>query len=258
MTPAYGSAVNPRYIPVGGLLPRISTNSLSSLGLDCTLFSNNDAYGGPGNNRVAIQVIGAFTGTSLDGKIQESNDNGNWSDAAGGAFTTVSASNNLQVIIYQSSALYNRYVGIFDGVSESLSVQMADANFVTATSTVVAMVQPQIITSTVTGGTIDYNAAPPMRRCLVVVGTVGGTGPTIDGKIQESSNGSDWSDVVGGKFPRITGSDRTQHLTYYSTLRYNRFVGTIGGGNPSFAIMVLGIYDATNPDVQGDVTGLMP
>lgn len=59
----------------------------------------------------AIQVIGAVTGTSpsLTGKIQESDDNSTWSDVSGATFAAVTASSNLQTIVFDRTKRYLRH-----------------------------------------------------------------------------------------------------------------------------------------------------
>lgn len=67
----------------------------------------------------AIQIVGAAGGTSptLAGKIQESADNATWSDVPNAAFTTVAASNNLQVIVFDRTRRYLRYSRTLGGTS---------------------------------------------------------------------------------------------------------------------------------------------
>lgn len=59
----------------------------------------------------AVQVIGAVTGTSpsLTGKIQESDDNSTWSDVSGATFNAVTASSNVQTIVFDRTKRYLRH-----------------------------------------------------------------------------------------------------------------------------------------------------
>jgi hypothetical protein len=59
----------------------------------------------------AVQSIGTINGPggTIDGKIQHSDDNASWSDVSGGAFTQVSASNNLQTVTFTRTKRYLRY-----------------------------------------------------------------------------------------------------------------------------------------------------
>lgn len=59
----------------------------------------------------AMQVIGAVSGTtpSLTGKIQESDDNSTWSDVSGATFTAVTASSNIQTIVFDRTKRYLRH-----------------------------------------------------------------------------------------------------------------------------------------------------
>lgn len=97
------------------------------------------------------------------------------------------------------------------------------------------LVRPVRATSTVTGTGIDtmgYNDA----MITLEVGTVSGTSPTLDGKIQESDVlGSGYVDLAGATFTQVTASNNTQKIRLTGkTKRYIRFVGTIAGTSPSF------------------------
>ena len=99
-------------------------------------------------------------------------------------------------------------------------------------------VVPQTATSTVTGPGGDLLAGD--GRCFAVqqVGAVAGTAPTLDGKIQESSDNAAWTDIVGATFTQVTTATNTQAITFDRTKRYVRYIGTIGGTSPSFALAV--------------------
>jgi hypothetical protein len=99
---------------------------------------------------------------------------------------------------------------------------------------------PQTATSTVTGTGVDMINAD--SRCFAVqhVGAVSGTTPTLDGKIQESdTSGSGYTDVAGATFTQVTASTNLQVISFERTKRYLRYVGTIGGTSPSFALAAL-------------------
>ena len=98
---------------------------------------------------------------------------------------------------------------------------------------------PQTATTTVTGSGIDFQAGD--GRCFAVqqVGAVSGSSPTLNGKIQESDDNAAWSDVTGASFTQVTASTNTQVITFDRTKRYLRYLGTIGGSTPSFALAVL-------------------
>ncbi|HZT82960.1 MAG TPA: hypothetical protein VFA26_22210 [Gemmataceae bacterium] len=98
---------------------------------------------------------------------------------------------------------------------------------------------PQTATGTVTGTGGDMLAGD--GRCFAIqqVGAVSGTSPTLDGKVQESSDNSTWTDVAGAAFAQVTASNNYQAITFDRTKRYLRYVGTIGGTSPSFALAVV-------------------
>ena len=98
---------------------------------------------------------------------------------------------------------------------------------------------PQTATSTVTGPSGDLLAGD--SRCFAIqqVGTVSGTTPTLDGKIQESSDNSTWTDIAGATFTQVTATGNYQAITFDRTKRYVRYLGTIAGTTPSFAVAVV-------------------
>ena len=97
---------------------------------------------------------------------------------------------------------------------------------------------PATRTSTVTGTGVDLLNGD--GRCFAIqhVGTVSGTTPTLDGKIQESDDNSSFSDITGATFTQVTASTSMVAITFDRTKRYVRYVGTIAGTSPSFAMSV--------------------
>ncbi|HLW66886.1 MAG TPA: hypothetical protein VKS79_16345 [Gemmataceae bacterium] len=98
---------------------------------------------------------------------------------------------------------------------------------------------PQTITSTTNGSSADMINGDGSCFAIQQVGTVSGTSPTLAGKIQESSDGSTWSDVTNATFTQVTASSNYQAISFERTKRYLRYVGTVGGTSPSFAIAVV-------------------
>ena len=98
---------------------------------------------------------------------------------------------------------------------------------------------PQIATSTVTGTGGDLINGDGRCFAYQQVGAVSGTSPTLDGKIQESSDNSTWTDVAGATFTQVTAANNYQAITFDRTKRYLRYLGTIGGTSPSFALAVV-------------------
>ena len=98
---------------------------------------------------------------------------------------------------------------------------------------------PQTVTASINGPSGDLLAGD--ARCFAVqqVGTVSGTSPTLDGKIQESTDGSTWTDIAGATFTQVTATGNYQAITFDRTKRYVRYVGTVGGTSPSFALAVV-------------------
>lgn len=95
-------------------------------------------------------------------------------------------------------------------------------------------------TTTITGTGVDLINADDQCVAVQHVGTVSGTTPTLDGKIQESAdNSTAWTDITGATFTQVTTSTHVQAITFQRTKRYVRYVGTIAGTSPQFALDAL-------------------
>jgi hypothetical protein len=72
-----------------------------------------------------------------------------------------------------------------------------------------------------------------------------GTSPTLDVKLQESSDDSTWSDISGATFTQVTdggaGFEKIS-INVNDTERYLRAVATLGGTTPAFVFGVSLVY----------------
>jgi len=122
---------------------------------------------------------------------------------------------------------------------------MSIFNFVTAaiSSGLVNLSSIAARTSTVTGTGVDVSAYTGPMLFVQDVGTVSGTTPTLDGKLQDSADDSSYADVTGATFTQVTASNSVQTLQLGadSVRKYVRWVGTIGGTTPSFTCGVKAI-----------------
>jgi len=99
-------------------------------------------------------------------------------------------------------------------------------------------------TSTVTSSAYDTQDFKGTLTILQQVGTVSGTSPTLDGKIQDcDTSGGTYADVSGLTFTQVTASNNAQSLRCPTRglRRYIKYVGTIAGTTPSFAMGVVAI-----------------
>ena len=66
-----------------------------------------------------------------------------------------------------------------------------------------------------------------------VVGGLAGTGtPTLTSKIQESTDGTTWTDVTGGGFTAVSTTSAVEAIPFKPTKRYVRTTGTVAGTSP--------------------------
>lgn len=94
-------------------------------------------------------------------------------------------------------------------------------------------------TATVTGAAVDVRLFTGNMLVIQDTGTVTGTAPTLDGKVQNSADGSSgWADITGATFTQVTASTNTQTIAISADacLGFIRYVGTIGGTTPSFTM----------------------
>ena len=112
------------------------------------------------------------------------------------------------------------------------------------TSTFTQVATPAARTATLTGTGFDVSSYNGNITFVQNVGVVSGTNPTWDGKIQDSANDSDYTDVSGATFSQVTASTAlaTLNVDTRSVRKYLRYVGTIGGtSTPTFNVSVTAI-----------------
>jgi hypothetical protein len=100
-------------------------------------------------------------------------------------------------------------------------------------------VYPSTVNDTNNGLSIDMIDADGTCFAMQVIGTVGGTSPSLTGKIQESADNSTWTDVTGAAFAAVTTSNSLQTISFEWTKRYLRHFRTVGGTSPTFPLGVL-------------------
>lgn len=75
-------------------------------------------------------------------------------------------------------------------------------------------------------------------KAIVSCGTVSGTTPTLDLKVQDSDDDSTYADISGATFAQLTAAGR-EEIHFRTNKRYVRVVATIGGTTPSFTFSVV-------------------
>lgn len=110
-------------------------------------------------------------------------------------------------------------------------------NSLTLTSLQVPVAKTATFTAT---GDIDLKGYVGSVMLVQDVGTVSGTSPTLDGKLQTSTDDSTYADITGATYTQVTATGSLQSIAVdvRSVNRYVRYVGTIGGTSPSFIVSV--------------------
>ena len=102
-----------------------------------------------------------------------------------------------------------------------------------------ASAYPATVNDTNNGSAVDLLDADGPCFAVQVIGAVGGTSPSLTGKIQESSDNSTWTDVPGATFTAVTASNNVQTITFERTKRYVRHHRTVSGTSPTFILAAL-------------------
>lgn len=105
-----------------------------------------------------------------------------------------------------------------------------------------ALVNTAAITSTANGSsvTVGTNLGPRMATAIQWVGAVSGTSPTLDSVIQESSDGSTWTDCLQGNgvttaaFTQQTAANSIEAVSFVVQKPYIRIRRVLTGTSPSF------------------------
>lgn len=90
-----------------------------------------------------------------------------------------------------------------------------------------------------TGASVDLaDCVGNIVNAVQVVGVRTGTNPTLNTKMQESTDGTTWTDVAGGAFTQQTTSSQAETIAFKPTKRYVRSTGTVGGTTPVFPVTI--------------------
>lgn len=115
-------------------------------------------------------------------------------------------------------------------------------------------VYPAEVDDTEVGTTLDFDAYESMQFAAIqIIGAVGGTTPSLTGNIQESTEGTSWTDVTGATFTSVISSNNVQTLTGTRTKRYLRHARTVTGTSPSFRLSAYILPTAAQLTPEGTV-----
>jgi len=103
-------------------------------------------------------------------------------------------------------------------------------------------------TTTATGTGFDLQGTNDAEgEAIVILDCEAGSGttPTLNVKLQDSANNSDWADITGATFTEVTDAEAViEKITINANdvRRYVRAVGTQAGTNPVFVYGVSLVY----------------
>jgi hypothetical protein len=103
---------------------------------------------------------------------------------------------------------------------------------------VVAGLHPDTKTSSPTGPTIDLVAADGPCFAIQQVGSLS-EDTTLEGRIEQSADGSNWSAITGATFDPVTIENTLQVIRFTRTARYVRYAAELTGDTPSVDLAVV-------------------
>ena len=99
-------------------------------------------------------------------------------------------------------------------------------------------------TADANGAGADLQGYQGVLKIVLDSGAGGGTTPTLDVKIQDSTDNSTFADVLGKVFTQVTGASASIQSLAIDTRavrRYIRAVLTIAGTTPTFGLAVVAV-----------------
>lgn len=98
-------------------------------------------------------------------------------------------------------------------------------------------VYPSTVGANATGPTVDLGAIDGDGPCFAIqhVGDLDETG-TLDGRIEQSSDGSSWSAISGATFTQVSAANNLQVIRFTRTARYVRWAATVAGSGVLFTV----------------------
>jgi len=102
---------------------------------------------------------------------------------------------------------------------------------------IAAGIHPAAIGANATGPTVDLGAIDGDGPCFAIqhVGDLEDEG-TLDGRIEESANGSSWSAISGATFTQVAAANNLQVIRFTRTARYVRWAATVAGASVLFTV----------------------
>ena len=101
-------------------------------------------------------------------------------------------------------------------------------------------VYPSTIGASANGPSVDLGAVNGDGPCFAIqhIGALEEDG-SLDGRIEQSADGSSWSAITGATFTQVDASSNLQTIRFTRSQRYVRWAATIAGSSPLFSISVL-------------------
>lgn len=107
----------------------------------------------------------------------------------------------------------------------------------------ISLVAAQAIAASANGAGVDIKDYVGTMQILLDAGVATGTTPTLDVKIQDSDDNTNFTDVTGKAFTQVTtvASRQQMVLDINAVRRYIRAVSTLSGTTPVYPISVQGV-----------------
>jgi len=97
---------------------------------------------------------------------------------------------------------------------------------------------PTSLTASTNGPTVSFPTGDGPCFAIQQVGDAPGDG-TLDGRIEQSADGTTWSAISGAVFAQVPGSDNLQVIRFIRSAKYVRWAATLAGDSPQFTVAVV-------------------
>ena len=97
---------------------------------------------------------------------------------------------------------------------------------------------PVVRTASVNGTVLDLVAADGPCFAVQQVGAISADA-SWTGHLEESADSATWTAIADAEFEPVDAANNTQTITFRRTKRYVRYVGVVGGTDPSVPVSAL-------------------
>jgi hypothetical protein len=110
-------------------------------------------------------------------------------------------------------------------------------NDLRSSAVVAAGLHPTTISVSTNAPAVDLTDGDGPCFAIQLVGDLEESG-TLDGRIEQSADGTTWDAIPGAVFAEVDGAQDVQVIRFERTMRYLRWASTVAGDDPVFTVAV--------------------